>query len=154
MTIALVITAGDASAEVIPQRSIMGVTLGMKKATVRAKLGRPDAIGHPPNEIGGGNYTLYRYGKTRIYFYDSAPDEIVAFIRTGSRSERTTAGVGVGSNPNQVLRGVRGSKCRDEFGLFHCWVGEWRRAGRKVTDFTISRKTGRVSEIFLGYVQD
>ena len=45
------------------------------------------------------------------------------------------------------------SRCRTEFGFRHCFVGSFM-PGRRVTDFFISRATGRVTEVVVGLVID
>jgi hypothetical protein len=145
----LLATASQASATVVPQRSIKGVQLGASKQQVRATLGAPDKIVTRRNEITGRDLG-YRYGLTEVVF--AARGNAVTAIVTTSRAERTASGVGVGSSAASVVAGVPGVRCRTEFGLRHCSVGRFE-PGRVVTDFMIG-PLGRVVRIVLGRVID
>ena len=136
-----------ASAAIVPQRGIAGVTLGMSKAIVRAKLGAPDRVERGRNEF--GNFERFRYAGLTIFFQGRTA---VSAIDTTRRLERTRRGVGVGSPERDVRRLVEGVRCRTEAGRFrHCFVGAFL-PGRRVTDFVIRR--GRVVRVTVGFVLD
>ena len=137
-------------ATIVVQRGMKGVRLGMTADDVRRVLGRPDKVGYPRHPI-LGSFKLYRYGATTISIHRSRSGTVFN-LTTTSRRERTANGIGVGSSERAVDHGVRGSRCRTEFGYRHCYVGSYR-PGRRVTDFAISR-TGRVKRITIGFVID
>jgi hypothetical protein len=143
---AALLVVAAASARIVPQRSIAGVRLGAKPATVRAVLGRPTRVRTGTNDF--GVFREFIYPALRVTFVG---DENVTSVTTTRRSERTAAGVGVGSTEAQVKAHVAGVRCKTEFGTRHCFVGQFL-AGRRVTDFFIRR--GRVSRVTLGFVLD
>ena len=147
VALALVLAA-PASASLVPQRSLAGIELGMTAKEVRAARGEPDEVTHPRHPIAGPS-TEYRYGLTRVTIlrYSGVVD-----VTTTSRRE-TYRGTGVGSTERALRRAVRGERCATEFGLRTCHLGRFE-AGRKVTVWHISRRTGKVRRITLGRVID
>ena len=145
---ALVVLAlpAAASARIVPQHGIAGANLDMTQAQVRAKLGKPDKVRYPASPI-FGRYTTWFYGATSIDMFRTQ-DRKVFNVSTTSKSEKTAAGVGVGSTAAAVKNKVRGASCDEQ----HCWVGRFE-GGEKVTDFTLG-KTGRVARVTIGYVLD
>ena len=139
-------TAAAASATIVPQRSIAGVRLEMTKAQVRSTLGAPRSAVHGSNEFGA--FTIYRYRGLRVTFQGN---RTVTAILTTRASERTAAGVGVGSTEGQVRAKVAGVRCGTESGFRHCFVGRFL-PGKRVTDFRIKR--GRVTSVDVGFVVD
>jgi hypothetical protein len=138
----------SAGASIVPQQGMLGVKLGMTSAQIRARLGPPDAIRHPSNEI-IGRYTEYRYGEVRVSLFESNSQAFNFFTR--GRSARTVKGVGVGSPETYVKTAVPGVTCKTQFGFRTCTVGQ-ALAGRIVTDFRIGG--GRVSSVSVGRVID
>lgn len=137
-----------ALAELVPQRSLAGIELGMSEEEVRDARGEPDEVNHPQHPIAGES-TEYRYGLTYVTIL---PQSGVVSITTTSKRE-TYRGAGVGSTERALRRVVSGEICRTEYGYRTCHLGRFR-AGRKVTVWHISRKTGKVRRITLGYVID
>ena len=128
-----------------------GLELGMTRDDVRAQLGSPDRasiVAHPII----GRTRVWRYGLTRATFDGTAEDARVISLDTTSRRERLANGIGVGSSRAAVARRVPRVRCRVEFGIDHCHIGEFL-AGRVVTDFAISSR-GRVKRITVGRVID
>jgi hypothetical protein len=150
LALAVVVSAlaavSTAAALIVPQKSIAGVRLEMTQAKVRSVLGKPARVIEGSNDF--GPYTEFRYTGLRITFQGHT--SVTAIFAT-RRSERTATGVGVGSTEAQVRAGVRGVRCRTEFGFRSCTVGRFL-AGRRVTDFAIKR--GRVTSVRLGFVLD
>jgi methylmalonyl-CoA mutase cobalamin-binding subunit len=142
----LLVSAAAASAAIVPQRGIAGVRLTMTRAQVRAVLGAPAAAIHGRNEF--GSFTVYRYRGLRVTFQGN---RTVTGILTTRASERTAAGVGVGSTEGQVRAKVAGVRCRTESGFRHCFVGRFL-PGERVTDFRIKR--GHVSSVQVAFVLD
>ena len=138
--------ASAAAAAIVPQRGIAGVRLTMTKAQVRAVLGAPAAATHGTNEF--GSFTVYRYRGLRVTFQGNRTATAIFTTRT---TERTAAGVGVGSTEGQVRTKVAGVRCRTEPGFRHCFVGRFL-PGRRVTDFRIRR--GHVTSVQVAFVLD
>ena len=137
----------SAQAVIVPQKSIMGIELGMTKAEVKAEAGQPDAVRHPRNEI-IGRYTEYQYGLTQIGI---ATNSGVIYVSTRDRDERTASGLGVGSSKRAVKRKLQGETCQKLPRGSRCFLGQ-ELPGRTVTDFRFRR--GKVRSVLLGRVID
>jgi hypothetical protein len=149
--VALLALPGSADATVVPQRGMIGLELGDTVSEVREKKGAPDGIKFVRNEI-IGRQRLYRYGKTWVSFNGDGRGAAVIDLSTTSRGERLANGVGVGSSKREVMRKVAGVKCPvDE--AFHCYVGRFE-PGRRITDFRIGSRSGRVTSVSVGRVID
>ena len=141
---------GVASAEIVPQKSIAGVRLGMTQAKVKEIKGEPSSTKRGSNDF--GPFTQYRYPKLTITFKTGECGDLeVVNIRTTSAGEETSSGVGVGSTEAAVKKGVRRVKCETIAGFRSCHVGSFT-PGRTVTDFAIKR--GKVTFVNLGIVID
>ena len=151
LTVLLVLAAAaPAGAVVVPQRSMLDIELGMTVQEVRGAAGATDAVAFVQHPI-IGRTRVYRYGRTRVGFDgDHARAEVIN-LDTTSRTERLANGIGVGSTRRAVRTRVPRVRCRVEFGLDHCFIGEFR-AGRTVTDFRMRK--GRVTRIVIGIVVD
>jgi hypothetical protein len=143
---ALLVCAATASAAIVPQRGIAGVRLEMTKAQVRAARGTPASVVHGSNDF--GSFTIYRYPGLRVTFQGNRN---VTAVFTTRVTERTAAGVGVGSTEAKVRAKVAGVRCRTESGFRHCFVGRFL-PGRRVTDFRIKR--GHVTSVQVAFVID
>jgi hypothetical protein len=148
LTLAL---AAPANALIVPQKGIHGASIGMSVTQVRAKLGKPDAVSFPKNEI-IGRVRQYRYDRTLVIFDGDGKDAKVINLTTDGRGERTSAGIGVGSLRADVAKKVPGVKCRVEDGLDHCYIGKFQ-AGKRITDFRMATN-GRVNQVIVGIVVD
>jgi len=124
---------------------LAGVELHMTKPQVRAVLGRPTRIRTGTNP--GGPFTQFVYPRVTVEF-QRVPT--VTALRTSSRLERTTAGVGVGSTEAEVKAAAPHVACDDWSGHRQCILGKLR-PGLVVTVFAI--RGGRVSNIIVGIVQ-
>ena len=136
----------SASARIVPQRGIAGANLDMTKAQLADKLGQPDSKKTRTSDV-FGKYQTWFYGKTSVDLF--AGSGKVFNVSTTSRAQKTSSGVGVGSTAAAVKKGVRGVRCDKS----HCWVGRFD-PGRKVTDFVLSKSSGRVTRVTVGYVID
>ena len=140
--------AAPAGASIVVQQGMLGVKMGMTATQISARLGDPDAVSHPRNEI-FGRYIRYRYGDVYIELF---ADSTQAFhFYTSGRSARTTNGVGVGSPESYMRSAIKGESCRNEGGLRFCNVGKLE-AGQIVTTFRV--KNNRVTRVDIGRVID
>jgi hypothetical protein len=124
------LVAGSASATIRPGKGMSGVVLGMTKAQVQAKLGRP--IG-----TGGGRYY---YARVWVGFRLGRAVEIT----TTRSSERTGSGVGVDSSEAQVRRAFPSVVCGASGGFRRCRLGSGN-PGTRATDFLLGR--GKVLQV-------
>jgi hypothetical protein len=138
--------AGTATAAIVVQKGIGGVTIGMTQAQVRAKLGTPTQTIHRSNDF--GPYTQLRFRGYTITFQGNSA---VTNIETTLASERTARGIGVGSTKAQVRAMVAGVHCEGPAATGHCSVGRFD-PGARVTDFSF--RAGRVSSVVVGIVID
>jgi hypothetical protein len=116
------LAAAPASAIIRPQKGMSGVTLGMTKAQVRAKLGSP---------IGSGGGRLY-FARVWVGFRLGRAVEIT----TTRSSEHTGSGVGVGSSEAAVRRAFPSVSCSASGGFRRCRLGSGQ-PGTRATDFLI-----------------
>ena len=107
-----------------------GVSLGMTKAQVQAKLGRP--IG-----TGGGRYF---YARVWVGFRLGR----VVEVTTTRSTERTGSGVGVDSSEAQVRRAFPSVTCGPSGGFRRCRLGSGS-PGTRATDFLLGR--GKVLQV-------
>jgi hypothetical protein len=109
---------------------VSGLSLGMTKAQVQGKLGRP--IG-----TGGGRYF---YARVWVGFRLGR----VVEITTTRSSERTASGVGVDSTEADVRRSYPSVVCGPSGGFRRCRLGSGK-PGTRATDFLLGR--GRVLQV-------
>jgi hypothetical protein len=143
LTLALAAPAGGA---IVVQRGIAGLELRMTKSQVRAKLGMPTKVKTGTNEF--GRFTQFLYPRVTVLFQSGSR---VTALRTFSRAERTSRGVGVGSREADVKAKVAGVKCESVSGARHCYVGKFL-PGKRITDFSI--RGGKVTSVVVGFVVD
>lgn len=124
------IAAAPASAIIRPQKGMSGITLGMTKAQVRAKLGSP---------IGSGSGRLY-FARVWVGFRLGRAVEIT----TTRSSEHTGSGLGVGASEVAVHHSYPAVKCAPLGGFRRCRLGTGQ-PGTRATDFLIGH--GQVLQI-------
>lgn len=124
------IAAQSAAATIRPQKGMSGLWLGMTKAQVTAKLGRP--IG-----TGGGRYY---YARVWVGFRLGR----VVEITTTRSTERTASGVGVDSSESAVRRAYPSVVCGPSGGFRRCRLGTGK-PGTRATDFLLGH--GKVLQV-------
>jgi hypothetical protein len=119
-----------AAATIRPQYGMSGVVLGMTKAQVQARLGRP--VGQ-----GGGSWF---YARVWVGFRAGRATDIA----TTRSTERTASGIGVDSTEAAVRRAFPRAVCAPWSVFRRCRFGTGA-PGTRVTDFTIGH--GRVLQV-------
>lgn len=124
------IAAAPSAATIRPGYGMSRVVLGMTKAQVQARLGRP---------IGSGGGRVY-YARVWVAFRSGR----VAEITTTRSTERTASGIGVDSTEAAVRRVYPSVTCAPAGGFRRCRLGSGQ-PGTRATDFLIGH--GRVLQI-------
>jgi hypothetical protein len=124
------LAAAPASAIIRPQKGMSGITLGMTKAQVRAKLGSP---------VGSGGGRLY-FARVWVGFRLGR----VVEITTTRSTEHTGSGLGVGASEAAVHHSFPSVTCAAAGGFRRCRLGSGQ-PGTRATDFLIGH--GRVLQI-------
>ncbi len=117
VTVALVL-APVAAAKIVVRESIAGVKLGMTAAQVRAALGKPHHITYRPDQI-EGSVKIFDYGATDVVL-TRGPTAQVLRVKTTTRRERTSKGIGVGSTRAAIKRAYPAANCVDRI----CALGD------------------------------
>jgi hypothetical protein len=145
---ALLVPASAGAGVIVVGKGIRGARLGMTQKQVRAALGKPLAVVHRSNDF--GPYTELAYAGLKVTFQGNTA---VTAVRTTSASDRTAAGIGVGSTKAQVQAKVPGVHCGGkDLGPRLCQVGQ-SLPGKLVTAFFFSA-AGRITEVLVGVVID
>ena len=119
-----------ALATIRPQQGMSRVVLGMTKAQVRARLGRP---------VGSGDARFY-YARVWVGFRLGR----VVEVTTTRSTERTASGVGVDSSEADVRRSYPSVVCAPFGGFRRCRLGSGL-PGTRATDFMLGH--GRVLQL-------
>jgi hypothetical protein len=146
--IGVLVMAPAAMAIIQVQRGISGVVLGMTPAQVKAGLGAPPKVKKGTNDFGKFTQFFYAGGSLTVTFQGNT--NVTAVAITG-QTDRTPAGVGVGSTEAAVKSGVKGVACHTTSGTRSCDVGKLL-PGHRVTDFLL--KAGKVARVTVGFVID
>jgi hypothetical protein len=116
------LAAQSASATIRPQKGMSGLWLGMTKAQVQGKLGRP---------VGTGGGRFY-YARVWVGFRLGRAVEIT----TTRSTERTASGIAVGSREAAVRRAYPSAVCGQAGRFRRCRLGSGE-PGSRATDFLI-----------------
>jgi hypothetical protein len=130
--------AAVADATLAVNHGMFGVSLGNTMQQVRHNLGSPDEIDHHAGT------TAWSYD-SRGLFIDFRAGR-VHDLSTGSPSQRTASGVGVGSSETAVMRLVPGVRCApNSQGLqgIECVAA----SGNALTDFHVTSRRGLVQSV-------
>jgi hypothetical protein len=142
------VAAPPASAEIVVNRSIAGVSLGMSQDEVLDLLGSPNRT--VTNRAFDTTYT-YRSRGIQVVFAPNGSTNDVTTVVVRGRAERTASGVGVGSTLGALRRGVTGERCVRAPNRRHRWCSV-RSRGRHTT-FVIT-STKRVHQIVFGFYEN
>jgi outer membrane protein assembly factor BamE (lipoprotein component of BamABCDE complex) len=154
---ALVALAGaaPASAEIIPQQSIAGVSVGMSERQVVGILGEPGNVATRYGGSGGDDFfTTYRYGKRGVkvrFIRRSGGNKVNTIEVYKGRQELTATGIGITSHRDAVKAQVAGSRCkRYDRWYAICTIGRGR-IGDIQTTFWLNRRD-KVKLVTLGRI--
>lgn len=140
--------APSASATIVVNQSIAGVSLGMTQAQVVATLGPPKATTTSTDKATGQPVVSLTYNSAGV---DLIGDKAVA-IGSSSRSEKTANGAGVGTKEKTLRKKVKGLRCSGK--KFRQCVKGSGRPGTPLTSFIINSKTKKVRGVLVGIVID
>lgn len=115
------------------------VKLRQTEKQVKAAAGKPRAIFRTTNSA--GESTQWMYPSFSVFFQSGTR---VTSVLTFSRSQRTKAGIGVGSTEAEVVAAYPKVDCQDTGRFRLCTLGVLRPGGR-ITNF--SMKKGRVNYV-------
>ena len=145
---AFALAAPPASAEIVVNRSIAGVSLGMSQDEVLDLLGSPDR--NVTNIAMDTTYTYRQRGIQVVFAPNGSTNDITTVVVRG-RAERTASGVGIGSTLREMRAGISGERCVRAPNRRHRWCSV--RTGRRHTTFVIT-STNRVLQIVFGGYED
>jgi hypothetical protein len=139
--VVLAITVPAASARIVVQHSIGGVSLGMTRAQVTGLLGPPVHDIAPTSDDSRRTRFWDFAHRLRIGFANDG--DAVTTLVTYSHGERTASGVGPGSSRRAVKRALHGEHCTPDL----CMVGT-DALGEVTTIFDFNRR-GRTTEVLI-----
>ncbi|HWI22452.1 MAG TPA: hypothetical protein VNT22_07545 [Baekduia sp.] len=142
------VAAPIAAAEIVVQKSIAGVSMGVAETDVVATLGQSSDIDTGTDPISGQPTRTLRYGKTKV----TLTGGVVTLVVTTSKAQRTTDNVGIGSSEHRLRLKVKHLKCEGSGSSRFCYRGKLL-PGKTVTTFSISAKK-RVKRVSVGIVVD
>jgi hypothetical protein len=153
---ALLLAAAPASATIVPNKGMAGVTLGQCQQEVI------DILGFPDRTFGSHDFagikSSYYYNKSLLKLeFRTGPGEclVLSSIRTRSGVERTKEGVGKGTTRKALRAKLKGEKCRTykrPKRIRICWLGS-TTPSKPMTEFRIDSK-GRVNNVRVAIVID
>jgi hypothetical protein len=154
--LALLLAAAPASATIVPQKGMAGVTLGQCQQEVIDILGFPDRT-FGSHDFAGIKSSYYYNQKALKLEFRTGPGEclVLSSIRTRSGEERTKEGVGKGTTRKDLRAKLKHEKCRTfkrPKRISICWLGSMTPS-KPLTEFRIDSK-GRVNNIRVGIVID
>jgi outer membrane protein assembly factor BamE (lipoprotein component of BamABCDE complex) len=147
--------AAPASAEIVPQESIAGVSVGMSERQVVAVLGEPGNVAYRyGGSTGEDFFTTYRYGKRGVkvrFIRRRAGNRVNTVEVYKGRQELTATGIGITSHRDEVKAQVAGSRCKRYDRTYAiCTIGRGR-IGDIQTTFWLNRRD-RVKLVTLGRI--
>jgi hypothetical protein len=145
---ASLVTVPIAAAEIVVQKSIAGVQMGVAEAVVVATLGQSSDIDTGTDQITGQPTRTLRYGQTKV----TLTGGVVTLVATTSKAQKTADGVGVGSSEHRLKLKVTHLRCQGAGSLRLCYRGKLL-PGKTVTTFSISAKK-KVKRVSVALVVD
>ena len=147
--------AAPASAEIVPQESIAGVSVSMSERQVVAVLGEPGNVAYRyGGSTGEDFFTTYRYGKRGVkvrFIRRRAGNRVNTVEVYKGRQELTATGIGITSHRDEVKAQVAGSRCKRYDRTYAiCTIGRGR-IGDIQTTFWLNRRD-RVKLVTLGRI--
>jgi len=142
----LLVAAPAAGARIVVGKGIAGVRLSMTSHQVRQVLGTPPTIHHGHNDFGA--FTQYVYPGRRLRVTFQSGNRVTA-VATTSKTQKTDAGVGVGSSKSDVQTNVPHVHCSGSI----CQVGQ-SLPGHRVTAFFLNQARTKVVRVLVGFVID
>ena len=127
-----------ATATIVPEHGIAGITLRMTQNQVRAHLGKPTKITRSHGAL-GSVVTRLHYPTLDVDVQVLNGKNIVTRVLTTSSTEHTTSGVGVGS-PLAAVKRLSGVHCWWEASSHYCALGDRAKPMRHQTLFWIGPK--------------
>jgi hypothetical protein len=146
--VVLAFAAAPASAEIVVNKSVAGVELGMADETVLDTVGSPDR-----NITNPAMKTIYTYRKLgiKVTLSPSGDTNDVTVIDVYKKGEATASGVGIGSTLKQLRAGVPKVRCVRAPNRKHRWCQV--RTSRRVTTFVVT-STKKVRQIIVAFRGD
>jgi hypothetical protein len=136
--------AAEPAGATVTFSGIGDVRLNMSEVDVREKLGAP-ASSKPWRDR---ETVMLRYPRRKIeVLLDRGPDQVVG-VKTTSRTQKTSSGLGVGSSLRSVRDRLRGEKCGSALRVLVCSV----ERGDRIMDFDLRR--GRVVRVSVTRTDD
>jgi outer membrane protein assembly factor BamE (lipoprotein component of BamABCDE complex) len=145
---ALAFAAAPASAEIVVNKSVAGVELGMSQQTVLDLIGDPDTT--ITNAALDTTYT-YRSRGIKVVFAPNGDTNDVTSVTVYRKGEATASGVGLGSTLKALRAGVPKLRCERAPNRKQLWCGVNTR--RRHTTFVVT-STKKVRQIVFGYRGD
>jgi hypothetical protein len=146
--IALALAAAPASAEIVVNKSVAGVELGMSQQQVLDLIGDPDST--VTNPAFDTTYT-YRSRGLKVVFAPNGDTNDVTDVTVYRKGETTASGVGIGSTLKALRAGVPKVRCERAPNRKHLWCSV--TTSRRHTTFVVSSKK-HVLQIVFGYRGD
>jgi hypothetical protein len=143
----VLVPASPALALIQIDRGIAGARIGNTRAQVQTALGKPVKTRAGSNDF--GHYVQYSFTGGLVVTFQG--EDRVSSVVTSGPGDRTSNGVGVGSQEADVRALVPHVRCETIAGSRSCHTGRFA-AGRHVTDFRIA--DGKVASVFVGVVLD
>ena len=143
----LLVAAPVASANIVVDKSIAGVALGMTEAQVVAVVGPPKKTADSKDQITGQPVRELVYNSMYVQILNGS----VVAVSSVSKKEKTSSGAGVGMKEKSLKKKIKGLKCSGSKNRI-CAKGSGK-PGTVTTAFSIT-KSKKVRAVVIGIVID